>query len=120
VTLTAIAVSSGWAYLSRPVADRYQAFSYPIVSLAELAADRPGSAVIADEFTSYDVSFLDFDRPPAILAPGTSIPNPTRYSEILGLSPDDLSRALGPELGGRAAAVAWDPSGAPTVWAVTP
>jgi hypothetical protein len=120
VTLTAIAVSSGWAYLSRPVADRYQAFSYPIVSLAELAADRPGSAVVVDDYTAMDVSFLDFDRPPAILAPGTSIPNPTRYSEILGLSPDDLSRALGPELGGRAAAVAWDPSGAPTVWAVTP
>jgi hypothetical protein len=120
VTLTAVAVLGGWAYLSRPVADRYQAFSYPIVSLAELAAEQPGSAVVVDDYTAMDVSFLDFDRPPAILAPGTSIPNPTRYSEILGLSPDDLSRALGPELGGRAAAVAWDPSGAPTVWAVTP
>jgi hypothetical protein len=120
VTLTAIAVLSGWAYLGRPVADRYDAFSYPVASLCDLAAQHPGSAVIVDDYTSMDVRFIDFDRLPAIVAPGTSISNPAAYSEILALSLDDLTRALGPELGGRAVAVAWDPAGAPVVWAVFP
>ena len=120
VTLTAVAVLGGWAYLGRPVADRYQAFSYPVASLSDLAAQHPGSAVIVDDYTSMDVRFIDFDRPPAIIAPGAAISNPAAYSEILALSRDDLTRALGPELGGRAGAVAWDPSGAPAVWAVLP
>jgi hypothetical protein len=120
VTLTAVAVLSGWAYLGRPVADRYQAFSYPVASLSDLAAQHPDSAVIVDDYTSMDVRFIDFDRPPAIIAPGAAMSNPTAYTEILALSRDDLTRALGPELGGRAVAVAWDPSGAPVVWAVVP
>lgn len=120
VTLTAVAVWSGWAYLQRSVADRYDAFSYPVASLADLAAEHPGAAVIVDGYTSMDVAFVDFDRPPAIFAPGTRIAAPASYSEILALSRDDLAKALGAEIGGRAAAVAWDPSGAPVVWAVVP
>ena len=120
VTLTAVAVWSGWAYLSRPVADRYGAYSYPLVSLANLAADHTGSAVILSDYSATDVRFLDFDRPPTIVEPGTSISNPAAYSEILALSRTDLSAALGPALEGRAVAVAWDPSGAPVVWAVVP
>ena len=120
VTLTAVAVWSGWAYLTRPVADRYQAFSYPIVSLADLAADNPGSAVVLDDYSAIDVRFLDFSRLPTIVAPGTSISNPASYSEILALSRADLVKALGTELGGLAVPVAWDPSGAPSVWAVVP
>ena len=120
VTLTAVAVWSGYAYLGRPVADRYGAFSYSLVSLSDLAAGHPGSAVIVDDYSSMDVRFIDFDRTPAIIAPGSAISNPAAYSEILALSPGDLTKALGPEMGGRAAAVAWDPSGAPVVWAVVP
>lgn len=120
VILTAVAVWSGWAYLARPVADRYRAFSYPVVSMADLAAGGPGSAVIVDDYTAMDVLFLDFDRPPAIISPGIAISNPSTYREILALSPNDLSSALGPALGGTARPVAWDPSGSPTVWAVTP
>ena len=67
-----------------------------------------------------DVRFIDFDRLPAIVAPGTRIADPTAYSEILALNRADLVKALGPDLGGRAVAVAWDPSGAPAVWAVKP
>jgi hypothetical protein len=120
VTLTAVAGWSGWAYLSRPVADRYEAYSYPLASLADLAAAHPGSAVIVGDYEATDVRFLDFDRPPAIVEPGTSISNPGAYSEILALNRDDLSKALGPTLDGRAVAVAWDPSGEPVVWAVVP
>jgi NADPH:quinone reductase-like Zn-dependent oxidoreductase len=118
--LTAVAVWSGWAYLQRSVADRYDAFSYPVASLADLAAEHPGSAVIVDDYTSMDVAFVDFDRPPAIFAPGSRIADPGTYSEILALNRDDLAKALGPELGSHATAVAWDPSGAPVVWAVVP
>jgi hypothetical protein len=120
VTLTAVAVWSGWAYLARPVADRYEAYSYPLVSMADLAASHPGAAVIVGDYSATDVLFLDFDRTPAILEPGTSISNPGDYSEILALSRDDLSAALGPALAGRSVAVAWDPSGNPVVWAVVP
>ena len=120
VTLTAVAVWSGWAYLQRPVADRYDAFSYPVASLADLAAEHPGAAVILDDYTSMDVAFIDFDRSPAIFLPGTRIAEPGSYSEILALSRNDLTNALGAELGGRATAVAWDPARAPVVWAVVP
>jgi len=125
VTLTAVAGWSGWAYLTRPIADRYAAYSYPIVSLARLAAGQPGSAlpgtaVVLDDYSAMDVDFLDFDRPPTVFAPGIRISDPTAYSQTLALDRADLSKALGPELGGRAVAVAWDTSGAPSVWAVTP
>ena len=120
VTLTAVAVWSGWTYLDRPIIDRYQAFSYPLASIADLAAAHPGSAVIMDDYAATDVLFLDFDGPPAVIAPGTAISNPGAYSMILAANRGDLIKALGADLGGRAAAVAWDPSGAPTVWAVVP
>jgi hypothetical protein len=120
VTLTAVAVWSGWAYLSRPVADRYDAFSYQTVSMAQLAAEHPGSAVIIDDFSAMDVRFLDFDRPPAIVSPGTKISNPSAYSEVFATSRADLVTALGPGSAADATPVAWDPSGAPAVWAVVP
>lgn len=119
VILTAVAVWSGWAYLTRPVADRYQAFSYPVVAMADLAGADPGSAVIVSDYSAMDVLFLDFDRPPAIVNPGLRISNPGEYRQILALSQVDLSAALGPTLGATARPVAWDTSGAPTVWAVT-
>ncbi len=120
VTLTAVAVWSGWAYLNRPVSDRYDAFSYPTVALAEQAMQHPGSAVVVNGYSAMDVLFINLDRPPALVAPGTKIDDPTEYSEILASSRDDLSNALGAELAGRAVAVAWDLSGKPIVWAVTP
>ncbi len=118
--LTAIAVWSGWAYLTRPVADRYQAFSYPVASMADLAVGSPSSAVIADDYTAMDILFLDFDRPPAIVSPGAVISNPGVYRQILALNQNDLSRALGPAVAALARPVAWDPAGSPSVWAVTP
>ncbi len=118
--LAVTAVWAGSAYLSRPVADRYDAFSYPVATLSEMAAARPGSAVILDDYTAMDVEFIAFDRPPAIFEPGATIASPSDYTEILALSREDLSHAVGPDAAARASAVAWDPTGAPVVWAVVP
>jgi hypothetical protein len=120
VTLTAVAVWSGWAYFTRPVADRYSAFSYPIVSLASYAAEHPGSAVILDDYSAMDVEFLDASNLPAVLQPGAKVPNPGAFSVYVALSRQDLASTLGPEAAARARPIAWDPAGNPTVWAATP
>ena len=119
LALAAIAVGSGVAYLSRPVADRYEAYSYNLVALAD-AADRPGSLVIADEWSAADVQFIDFDANPTILAPGTPLTHPERYQRILAHDPKDLAAALGENAAAGARAVAWDLSGEPVVWEVIP
>ena len=119
-TLTAVAVWSGWAYLTRPVADRYRAFSYPIVSLASYAADHPGSAVILDGYSAMDVEFLDASESVAVFSPGSKVADPAAHSLYLALSLADLSSTLGPDAGSRAQPIAWDPAGKPAVWAATP
>lgn len=119
-TLTAVAVWSGWAYLTRPVADRYQAFSYPIVSLASYAADHPGSAVVLDGYSAMDVEFLDVSDPVMVYAPGSRIADPGSHTVYVALSRNDLGSTLGPGAAARAQPVAWDPAGEPTVWAATP
>ena len=120
MTLTAVAVWSGWAYFTRPVADRYTAFSYPIVSLASYAAEHPGSAVILDDYSAMDVEFLDASNLPAILEPGAIQADPAAYATYLALNRNDLAVALGLDVAARAQPVAWDPAGAPAVWAVSP
>jgi 4-amino-4-deoxy-L-arabinose transferase-like glycosyltransferase len=119
VTLTAVAVWSGRAYFTRPPAVRYSDFSYDIYAMAQLAA-QPGSAVVTDDYSAQDVRFMDADRLPAILAPGTKIPDPKAYALILSLNRDDLAAAVGPDLAARIVAVYWDPSGKPVVWEVAP
>ena len=118
--LAGTAFLTGTAYLSRPLADRYEAYSYPLATLSAVAASHPGSAVILDDYSAMDALFVGFDRPPAVIAPGTRIADPAAYTEILALSLDDLTRALGPETAAGAEAVAWNPAGAPVVWAVAP
>jgi hypothetical protein len=120
LTLAAVATWSGWVYLDRSVADRYVAYSYDIAAAGDYAADHPGSIVIIDYYSGTDIEFLHWSQPPTMVRPGTVIEDPGAYSAIVALKLDDLTAALGPELGGRAVAVAWDPAGAPTVWAVTP
>jgi hypothetical protein len=119
VTLTATAVLSGQAYFTRPPADLYQPFSNDVVAMSQMASD-PGSAVIADDYSSTDVRFLDYDSLPAIIEPGTVISNPRQYKRILALSREDLAMAVGPELAAGIVAVAWNPDGDGVVWEVIP
>ena len=118
LTLAAVAVWSGWTYLSRPVSDRYTAYSYEVAAAGQYAADHPGSVVVIDPFSGTDIEFLQWANPPTIISPGTRIDHPEVYAAIVALTKADLTNALGAELGDRAQPVAWDPSGKPVVWAV--
>jgi hypothetical protein len=118
--LAASAAWSGLVYLTRPVADRYQAFSYPLTDMASYAADHPGTAVILDEHSAYVVEFLNADEGTAIYAPGAKVPSPSAHPVYLALGAEDFRRALGDAAVERAAPVAWDPLGRPAVWATTP
>jgi 4-amino-4-deoxy-L-arabinose transferase-like glycosyltransferase len=116
--LVALAMGSGSAYLSRPVADRYAAYSYELVAMAA-AARGTGNAVIVDDYSSTVIRFLDINHLPTIVARSVAIPEPGMYRAIFALSRGDLQRALGPEAAG-ARVIATDPAGRPTVWAITP
>ncbi len=120
LTLAAVAVWSGWTYLSRPVSDRYTAYSYEAAAAGQYAADHPGSVVVIDPFSGTDIEFLQGANPPTIVSPGTRIDHPQAYATVVALTKADLTKAIGAELGDRAQPVAWDPSGKPAVWAVAP
>jgi 4-amino-4-deoxy-L-arabinose transferase-like glycosyltransferase len=120
VTLAGVAVWSGYVYLNRSVADRWEPFSYPASALADAAREQPNTAVILGGFDVVDIQFLDYHAMPAIIDPETVIPNPRVYSRILAPTRPDLFRSLGAELAAKAIPVAFDPSGQPVVWAVTP
>jgi 4-amino-4-deoxy-L-arabinose transferase-like glycosyltransferase len=120
VTLAAVAVWSGGTYLGRPIADRYTAYSYDVVAAGQYAADHPGSAVIIDYYSGTDIEFLQWNDKPTILSPGVQIADAHAYKTIIAMNQADLTTALGAEAGARAIPVAWDPSGKPAVWAVTP
>ncbi|HEX7591003.1 MAG TPA: glycosyltransferase 87 family protein [Candidatus Limnocylindrales bacterium] len=119
VTLTAVAVWTGWAYFSNPPADRYRDFSGDIYALSQMASP-PGSAVVTDGFSAMDVLFVDYADAPAVIAPGSTISNPTAYTRILSLNRNDLAKAVGPEWAARIVPIAWNPSGKPAVWEVVP
>ncbi len=120
VTVAAVAVWSGWTYLSRPVSDRYTAYSYEVAAAGQYAADHPGSVVIIDNYSATDIEILHWDNKPTIVSPGTRIDHPAAYATIVAMTKADLTTAVGAELGDRAQPVAWDPSGKPVVWAVAP
>jgi 4-amino-4-deoxy-L-arabinose transferase-like glycosyltransferase len=115
--LAALAIASGHAYLSRPIADRYEAYRYDLVALA-IAADHR-SAVIIDDYSAGVVRFLDLSDLPTIVPPGERIATPGRFDVVLALLRSDLERALGPSVTASAQVVARDPTGRPSVWAVS-
>jgi 4-amino-4-deoxy-L-arabinose transferase-like glycosyltransferase len=120
VTLAAVAASSGWIYLDRPISDRYANYCYEIAAAGQYATDHPGSVVIIDAYSGTNIEFTYWSNPPSLLPPGSVISKPSAYKTIIAMTPADLATAVGPELAGRAKPVAWDPTGKPVVWAVTP
>jgi hypothetical protein len=117
--LLGLGAGSASAYFSRPVADRFQAYSFDLVQLAHAAA-LPDRAVIADDYRAIDVRFLDADHLPAIYTPGARIDNPRRYRQVLATRKQDIADALGSGAADRAVVSRTDPAGSPTVWSVSP
>jgi hypothetical protein len=117
--LAGTALVSWQAYSTWPVADRYDAFSYSLVALADAAA-QPNSAVIVGDYQAMDVEFLDYAESPTIVRPGARIANPAGFSRIVAATRTDLVAAVGSTAAARAQAVVWDLSGNPVVWVLTP
>jgi hypothetical protein len=118
--LGAMSYSSGCTYFGRPVADRYQAYSYPLTDMAAYAAGHPGTAVILDEHSGYVVGFLDAGLDVEIYRAGSTVPDAAEHPAFLALSTDDIRSTLGDGAAERAQPIAWDPAGKPSAWVTTP
>jgi hypothetical protein len=116
--LATLAIASGLAYLSRPVADRYDAYRYELVAMA--AAAHKNDVVVLDDYSTTVVRFLDTGRVPSFAAPGSSILDPPPRTMVLALTIEDLRTALGIEAAKRAVVLARDPRGDPALWVVEP
>jgi len=103
------------AYFTRPLTERYSAYSFDLVALAE-AASPPGTTVVIDPYQALVVQFLDRERLPVIAAPGTRLP-PGR-GRVVARSRQDLIAALGPGAAAAARPAAFDPEGRPVVFEV--
>jgi 4-amino-4-deoxy-L-arabinose transferase-like glycosyltransferase len=118
VGLLALAVGSGNAYLSRPVADRYEAYGYDLVAMANTA--REGDVVILDAYSAGVIRFLDAGRLPQIVEPGTPLRQRSSTAAVLARSLADLEAGVGTEAVGQAEVVAGDPNGVPSIWRLPP
>jgi hypothetical protein len=125
VAITWLGIASAATYLNRSVADRYAAFTFADVALANTAVDNatdggPSTLVILDSYDAMDVQFLDAGRLPTIVAPMTRIANPAVYTLIVAPSRADIAAAVGSGIAAEAQVAATDPSGKPVVFDVVP
>jgi 4-amino-4-deoxy-L-arabinose transferase-like glycosyltransferase len=118
IGLLALALGSGWAYLSRPIADRYEPYGYDLVAMAEAAGSQ--DVVILDAYSAGVVRFLDSTSPPEVVEPGHVLGVLSPTASILARSLADLQAAVGADAVMRARVVAADPTGKPTVWILPP
>jgi hypothetical protein len=120
VVLVLLGAASVRAYLERPVSERYDAYSYATVQLAGAASLGAGTVVIIDDYSAFDVRFLDSADPPATLAPGRRLSEPAAYSLLVAPSRADISAATDASTAARATVAARDPGGNPVVFEVVP
>jgi hypothetical protein len=125
VAVAGVGVASAVTYVNRPIEDRYAAFTFADVALADAAVDNPtdggpSTLVIVDDYDAMDVQFLDAGRLPTIVAPMRTIGNPAVYSLVVAPTRADIAAAVGVSLAAQAHIVATDPEGNPVVFAVTP
>jgi hypothetical protein len=117
--IAAVALGSWQAYSEVPVSARWWSYQFALVDLAN-AGNRPNSAVIVDQFQMMDVWFLDYAQSPTIVQPGDRIANPQGFSRIVAATRKDLIAAVGETAAQAAEPAAWDLSGNPSVWVLTP
>ncbi|MHB8488703.1 MAG: ArnT family glycosyltransferase [Candidatus Dormibacteria bacterium] len=125
IAVTALGIASAVTYLNRPVADRYAAFTFADVALANAAVNNPtdggpSTLVILDGYDAMDVQFLDAGRLPTIVAPMTRIQNAAVYTLIVAPSRADIAAAVGSAIAAEAQVGATDPQGNPVVFEVVP
>jgi hypothetical protein len=125
IAVTALGIVSAVTYLQRPVADRYAAFTFADVALANAAVDNatdggPSTLVILDSYDAMDVQFLDAGRLPTIVAPMTRIANPAVYTLVVAPSRADIAAAVGSGIASEAQVEATDPQGNAVVFEVVP
>ena len=106
------------AYFDRPVAARYDAYSFDLVATARLAAAHPGSVVVLDDYRALVVRFLDAGGAVTVAPPGHRL-RPPPGTVVLALRRSTLAAALGTAAAGSAVVAERDPAGVPRVWAVT-
>ena len=125
IAVTILGIASAVTYLNRPLADRYAAFTFADVALAQAAVNNatdggPSTLVILNSYDAMDVQFLDAGRLPTIVAPMTRIGNAAVYSLIVAPSRADITAAVGSGVAALAQVVATDPQGNPVVFEVVP
>jgi len=123
--VTGVGIASAVTYMNRPIADRYSAFTFADVALANAAVDNStgggaSTLLILDKYDALDVQFLDAGRLPTIVAPMRPVANPAIYSLIVAPSRSDIAAAVGPELAAQAQVVARNPGGNPVAFEVVP
>ena len=122
---TMLGIASAVTYINRPLSDRYAAFTFADVALANAAVNNvtdggPSTLVILDSYDAMDVQFLDAGRLPTIVAPMTRIANPAVYTLIVAPSRADIAAAVGAGIAADAQVVSTDPQGNPVVFDVVP
>jgi hypothetical protein len=110
----ALGIGGGRAYLERPLADRYAAFSDDLVAMARLAS--PGDVVVLDDYSAGVVRFLDADALPGFVPPGVALAAAPATGAVLARSLVDLEAAVGAGSSAGAEPAARDPNGVVTVW----
>jgi hypothetical protein len=97
------------------VADRYEAYSYDVVAMAEAAGVQ--DVVLLDPYTAGVVEFLDSPDPPRVADPRVPL-STLPPGRVLALTLSDIAVSVGDDASGQAVVIAMDPSGDPAVWAV--
>jgi 4-amino-4-deoxy-L-arabinose transferase-like glycosyltransferase len=125
IALAAVGIASAVTYVNRPVQDRYAAFTFADVALANAAVDDAtgggaSTLLILDDYDAMDVQFLDAGRVPTIVEPERAVSNAAVYSLIVAPTRADIAAAVGTSLAADAQVVATDPSGNPVVFEVVP
>ena len=126
IAVTALGIASVVTYLARPVPDRYAAFTFADVALANAAVNNPtdggpSTLVILDSYDAMDVQFLDAGRLPTIVAPMTRIAESGSLHADRGAVASRHCRRR--RVGHRARRHRWsatDPQGNPVVFEVVP
>ena len=125
VALAGVGVASAATYLNRPVSDRYAAFTFADVVLANAAVNNPtdggaSTLLILDEYDAMDAQFLDAGRLPTVVEPMRPVANPAVYSLIVAPSRADIAAAVGAGIAAEAQVIARDPFGNPVAFDVIP